>query len=274
MVANTRFVTVASRKGGSAKTTTAANLAAALVERGRSVLLVDADSSGQAADLLGVEWMAGRPVFASFLAGLPLPECVIIPASDRPGLLLLPGDDQTLAAERSITSSTIPIGVRALRSAAAALGVDYVIIDAPPRGAAQDYAIACADLVVVPVVPAAMAVSKAIETVDLVQAIGDRYPLPGRPAGHVARVLALPVVVDSRTRDGRSWISTINSAFSGMLAPCSVPARVAVVMAATIGRPLVWSDPESDPAVAYLTLAGWVDRDLVPVVETAAAGGA
>lgn len=262
-------ITVASRKGGSAKTTTAVNLAAALVDRGASVLLVDADSSGQAGDLLGVEWALDRPVFASFLAGLPLREAVIVPDASAPGLVLLPGDDQTLAAERSITAATMPIGVRALRSAAEALGVEYVVIDAPPRGAAQDYAIAAADLVVVPVAPAAPSVAKAVETVDLVQAIGARWPLPGRPAGMVARVLVLPVMVVGTTRDGRHWMVEINGAFSGMLAPAGVPARVSVVMAATAGRPLVWSDPDSDPARAYLQLAGYAARLLAPVLASA-----
>lgn len=264
-------VTVAARKGGVAKTTTAVNLAAGLVSAGSSVLLVDADSSGQAGDLVGVEWAADRSTFASFLAGLPLAECVVVPDAARPGLVLLPGDDQTLAAERGITSATIPIQVRALRSAAAALGVDYVVIDAPPRGAAQDLAIAAADLVVVPVAPSALSVAKAAETVDLVQAIGAAFPLPGRDAGRVASVLVLPVMVEGRTNDGRHWLVQINGEFSGMLAPAGVPLRVVVLQAATAAIPLVWMAPDSDPAQAYLLLAGWVRRMLPAAVLAAAA---
>ena len=257
-------ITVAARKGGVAKTTTAVNLAAALVDAGASVLLVDADSSGQAGDLVGVEWAPDRPVFASFLAGLPLAECVVVPVADRPGLLLLPGDDQTLAAERGITAATIPIQVRALRAAADGLGVDYIVIDAPPRGAAQDLAIAAADLVVVPVAPSALSAAKAGETVDLVAAIGAAFPLPGREAGQVARVLVLPVMVEGRTLDGRHWLVEINGEFSGMLAPAGVPLRVVVLQAATAAVPLVWMAPDSDPARAYGLLGVYVRRVLLP----------
>ena len=264
-------VTVAARKGGVAKTTTAVNLAAGLVSAGASVLLVDADSSGQAGDLVGVEWAADRSVFASFLAGLPLAECVVVPDADRPGLVLLPGDDQTLAAERGITSATIPIQVRALRAAAQALGVDYVVIDAPPRGAAQDLAVAAADLVVVPVAPSALSVAKAAETVDLVAAIGAAFPLPGRDAGRVASVLVLSVMVEGRTNDGRHWLVQINGEFSGMLAPAGVPLRVVVLQAATAAIPLVWMAPDSEPAQAYFLLAGWVRRMLPTAVVAAAA---
>ena len=264
-------ITVAARKGGVAKTTTAVNLAAGLVWSGASVLLVDADSSGQAGDLVGVEWLPDRPVFASFLAGLPLAECVVVPDVSRPGLVLLPGDDQTLAAERGITAGTIPIQVRSLRAQAGALGVDYVVIDAPPRGAAQDLAVAAADLVVVPVAPSALSVAKAAETVDLVRAIGAAFPLPGRPAGQAARAVVLPVMVEGRTNDGRHWMVEVNGQFSGMLAPAGVPLRVVVLQAATAAIPLVWMAPDSDPAQAYFLLAGWVRRALPAAVVAAAA---
>ena len=50
-----RCIAVALSKGGVGKTTTAVNLAAGLVRRGRSVLLVDMDTQGQVAKMLGVQ---------------------------------------------------------------------------------------------------------------------------------------------------------------------------------------------------------------------------
>ena len=51
-----RTVAFTNQKGGSAKTTSAVSVAAALGERGKKVLLVDLDPQGSASLWLGVFW--------------------------------------------------------------------------------------------------------------------------------------------------------------------------------------------------------------------------
>jgi len=60
-----RKIAISLSKGGVGKTTTAVNLAAALARQGQRVLLVDTDTQGQCATLLGVQSAHGLAAVAS-----------------------------------------------------------------------------------------------------------------------------------------------------------------------------------------------------------------
>ncbi|MEI2690472.1 MAG: ParA family protein [Anaerolineae bacterium] len=123
-----RRIAVSLTKGGVGKTTTAVNLAAGLAAAGHEVLLIDADTQGQAGKSLGVQPASGLNELVAGEASL---EQVIVPARERLALLAgsksLAGLKRLIArrdygAERTLAEALAPLEGR----------YDFVIVDTAP----------------------------------------------------------------------------------------------------------------------------------------------
>src|SRR5512142_2753399 len=107
----TKVICIANQKGGVGKTTTAVSLAHGLARKGKQILLIDLDPQGQSATALGRSPSMG--VFYLLTMGLTAPETAfvksLIQPSAREGLWLLPGDQQTMAAQTVLNAQDKPI---------------------------------------------------------------------------------------------------------------------------------------------------------------------
>lgn len=91
-------VMVGNQKGGVAKTTNTLNLASALAERGKKVLVVDLDSTGGATKSLGVPMAGWHSSYDLITAAAPPSECVIQSGDEEvklpPGIDFIPASKQ------------------------------------------------------------------------------------------------------------------------------------------------------------------------------------
>ncbi len=143
-------IAVANHKGGVGKTTSAVCLSAALIERDKSVLLIDLDEQGSASDWLGNKRdRAGAELADAIIKGRPL---TLLVQETICGVDLIATNEVFHSFHTDAQQE--PGGEQLLREAMATLEPrwDYVIFDCPPSlNIATVSALVASDFLLVPV---------------------------------------------------------------------------------------------------------------------------
>lgn len=249
-------ITVGTSKGGVAKTTTAVNLGAALGERGRRVLLVDADHQANATRNVGV---APLPESAPGLAGVlldqvPIAQAIVAP-TNRPGLDVLPSTRALRQAEIMLPA-TYGFELR-LRQAIRELPrrtYDYVIVDVPPNlGLLARIAIAASRYVLIPTQVKAWSLEGVQETEDAVERLrtglmlGDDGPC------------TLGIIFTIVDRADGSLADQVGEALGRSLLPYRFPRSRAAEWSETTSRPIAEAAGGKRFWAYFQALAGGVE---------------
>ncbi|KAA1251422.1 ParA family protein [Mycobacterium simiae] len=243
----TRVLAVANQKGGVAKTTTVASLGAAMVDKGRRVLLVDLDPQGCLTFSLGHDPDKLPVSVHEVLLGEVEPNAALVTTME--GMTLLPANIDLAGAEAMLLMRA---GREyALKRALAKLSdqFDVVIIDCPPSlGVLTLNGLTAADEVIVPLQCETLAhrgVGQFLRTVaDVQQITNPSLRLLG----------ALPTLYDSRTTHTRDVLLDVADRYGlPVLAP-PIPRTVRFAEASASGSS-VMAGRKNKGAVAYRELA-------------------
>jgi len=132
--AGPRIIAVANQKGGVGKTTTAINLAAALVEVGERVLVVDLDPQGNASTGLGID-LADRANSAYELLVEDAPLADVIQDTNIEGLGIIPATVDLSSADIQLISNekrSFLLHDALRQTAMDDFSWDFILIDCPP----------------------------------------------------------------------------------------------------------------------------------------------
>ena len=260
-----RIIAIANQKGGVGKTTTAVNLAAALTQSQRRVLLVDIDPQGNATMGSGVEKRGLERAITEVL----LQECTaaeaIVTAAE--GYDLLPGNIDLTAAE--IQLMDLPQREARLKSALATVSAryDYILIDCPPSLSLLTLnALAAADGVLVPMQCEYYALEGLSSLIDTVNALKQKL----NPKLEIFGVVR--TMFDVRNNLANAVSGELTRHFGDIVFRSIIPRNVRLAEAPSHGQSIVGYDKGSRGGIAYLGLAGEIvrcEKDTATPKETA-----
>jgi chromosome partitioning protein len=250
-----RSLAVTNAKGGVGKSTTAINLAAALADLDRRVLLIDADPSGNAA--LGF-FPRGSPAIGladALLDNLGLNEVAV--ASASPGLdVIPPGDRLSTCSEQMGSMQGLGQGreFRVRRLLKGLKDYDVVVVDTSPVLTPMNVAILYAVAeILIPIDPcvAALAGVRALE--NLVRNVSE-FRIEFTDAGPLT-IAGVLITRADRTLVSKQIESEVRAYFGPLVYEHVVPASVKFREAFARGTPLIHYDRLSAGADAYRAAA-------------------
>ncbi|TDJ77107.1 MAG: ParA family protein [Planctomycetota bacterium] len=277
-----RRIAVINQKGGVGKTTTCANLGAALARAGRRVALIDLDPQADLSMHVGVEADAGEcSTYAVLLGDLPLADA--LRETSTPGLSIVPSHIDLSGAELELASA---IGRETIlrdavqrweadgRATTGSAPADYVLFDCPPSlGLLSINALAAAREVLITLQTeffALQGMSKLVEIVAL---------LRRRMNPELAITGILPCLYDSRLKLAREVLGEIRTYFPEQVFRTAIRTNVKLAEAPSYGQTIFEYAPTSRGARDHDLLAAEVmqreaeDPELAALPRTKAGDG-
>lgn len=244
-----RMIAIGNQKGGVGKTTTTVNLGAALASLGKTVLIIDSDSQGNATSGLGVErGQVGQSLYEVLVNGIDIQEVILDTSIE--GLKIVPSNIQLAAAELEL----VGVKNREARMKNAVEPIkdqyDYILVDCPPSlGQLSINAFTASDTILIPVQAEYYALEGLTQLLNTIRMVQRTYNRKFRIEG------VLITMLDARTNLGFEVVEEVKKYFQEKVYKTVIPRNIRLSEAPSYGQSVIEYDPKSRGAEMYMELA-------------------
>jgi chromosome partitioning protein len=242
-------IAVANQKGGVAKTTSVVNLADALGQMKKSVLIIDLDPQGNATSGYGINRRKLKNCIYNVLVdGIPAESVVI--KTKYSGVHVLPATINLAGAEIELVSavareSKLKRAITHMRER-----YDYIIIDCPPSlGLLTLNGLTAADSIMIPV-------QCEYYALEGLEQLLNTFNLVRRHLNPQLQILGVFLTMyDSRTNLSAQVVDQVKEYFGDKVFGAIIPRNVRLSEAPSHGMPISYYDKKSKGAEMYAELA-------------------
>lgn len=243
-----RTIALLNQKGGSGKTTTAVNLAAALAESGKKVLLMDFDPAAAASS-----WLNASDPGRGLLEVLTDNKNLIDLARETgvPGLDIVAATLSLSGAEKALAGEIGPESL--LKKKAGKLPTDrwdYFLIDCPPSlGLLTLNALSAAQEVLIPVEAHVITLSGLVSLMQTIEVVKERL----NPSLAICGILACRV--DRRSNHSQEVVEILQKKFGNLVYKTLIRENIRLAESPSFGKPITQYASSSPGAEDYRALA-------------------
>jgi chromosome partitioning protein len=244
-----KVVSLSIFKGGTGKTTSTVNLASALVQKKKKVLLVDLDQQASATRYLDLDSERSPNLYEVFMGIRPAALAIrktSIGIDMLSSHVLLAAIEEALEPGDELKLSELISPLKA--------EYDFILIDTPPGKAMLAFnGLAAADLILVPTSSERMAVDGVADLINHVQKImWSKFALTHQ------ELRILFTMYRSTTTHSPAIVENAKKIWRDNVLTVKIPHTTAFARSYAVRKPLVMLEPKHPGAIAYSVLADWL----------------